>query len=414
MDKFLKGKYFIKYGLGKEPSALLTDIILVLGILLLSYIASLIARKILLKVLSKLVKRTKNIWDDIFFQKRVFRIIANITPVLVIFFSAGLFPKYTELIRKFCRLYITFQFFLVLSFVLDAIEAIYKNYDVSKEKPIRGYIQVGKIFLFIIGAISIISQVINQSPWQILSGIGALTAIILLVFKDTILGFVAGIQISANRLVKIGDWIQMPKYDADGDVIEITLNVIKVQNWDKTITTIPVYAFISESFRNWRGMRESGGRRIKRAIYIDINSIGDCDRAMLEKLAKIELIHDYIQKKQEELELYHKEHSIDADNDRLNSRRLTNIGTFREYALSYLRNHPYINQGMTMLVRQKAPNQYGLPLEIYGFCKDKVWVNYEAIQSDIFDHLLTILPEFGLKIYQAPTGKDLQKLLSPP
>ncbi|MEM7181999.1 MAG: mechanosensitive ion channel domain-containing protein [Spirochaetota bacterium] len=403
LEKILKGTIFVKFGLSKDVSHYLTNILLILGIFLLSYITNLIVKKLLLKYLSKFVKRTKNIWDDIFFQKKVFRFIAHIVPILVIFFSADLFPKQAVLIRKLCRLYISVVFFLILSFVLDSVEAIYRNYDVAKEKPIKGYIQIGKIFLFLIGLITVISQVINQSPWQILSGIGALTAIILLVFKDSILGFVAGVQIAANRLVRIGDWIQMDKYKADGDVIEITLNIIKVQNFDKTITTIPVYALISESFRNWRGMQESGGRRIKRAIHIDIKSIKFCSEQMLDKYAKIARIQEYIQKKRRELQEDRAQKIGDTDAAKLNHRQLTNIGTFRAYATAYLKEHPEINQGMTLMVRQLAPTEHGLPLEFYAFCKDKNWVNYETIQADIFDHLFTAMQEFELEIYQFPS-----------
>jgi miniconductance mechanosensitive channel len=231
----------------------------------------------------------------------------------------------------------------------------------------------------------------------------------MLIFKDPILGFVAGIQLISNRMLKHGDWIEMPKYGADGDVIDITLTTVKVRNWDKTITTIPTYALINDSFKNWRGMQESNGRRIKRAIYIDMNTIKFCSAQMLQRFAGIRYIADYMQRKNKELEQYNAERGIESQ-DATNARRLTNIGTFRAYICTYLQNHPMINTDMTFIVRQLAPTEYGLPLEIYVFCKDKAWANYEAIQSDIFDHLLAIAGEFDLKVYQYPSGTDILKL----
>ena len=237
------------------------------------------------------------------------------------------------------------------------------------------------------------------------------TAVLLLIFKDAILGFVAGIQLSANNMIHIGDWIDMPKYGADGDVIDITLTTVKVQNWDKTISTIPAYSLISDSFKNWRGMSESGGRRIKRSINIDMNTICFCDEQMIEKYRHIQYIADYIDAKKREID----EHNIAAnvdDSELVNGRRMTNIGTFRAYVIAYLKNHPKINRDMTFLVRQLQPNENGLPIEIYVFSSDKVWANYEAIQADIFDHILAAVPNFGLRVFQNPTGSDFNRLLS--
>ena len=239
----------------------------------------------------------------------------------------------------------------------------------------------------------------ERSPVYLLSGLGAMTAVLMLIFKDPILGFVAGIQLISNRMLKPGDWIEMPKYGADGDVVDITLTTVKVQNFDNTITTIPTYALINDSFKNWRGMQESMGRRIKRAIYIDMNTIKFCSPEVLDRFSKIRYITDYMQKKSREVESYNTEGGIEAQ-DAGNARRLTNIGTFRAYVYAYLQNHPMINTNLTFLIRQLAPTQYGLPLEIYVFSRDKNWVNYEAIQSDIFDHLLAIANEFDLKVYQ--------------
>jgi miniconductance mechanosensitive channel len=246
---------------------------------------------------------------------------------------------------------------------------------------------------------------LDKSPLLLLSGLGAVTAILLLLFRDTILGFVAGIQIAANRMVNTGDWIEMPKYGADGDVLQVGLTTVKVQNWDKTISTIPTYALISEPVKNWRGMTESGGRRIKRSLNIDIQSIRFCDQDMLQEFSKIHYIKSYIQAKLEELQRFNSEQQVDTT-DLVNSRRLTNIGTLRAYMQAYLENHPDINQDMTLMVRQRPPTELGVPLEIYCFCADKNWVNYEGIQSDIFDRFLAILPAFKLRAYQRVSDKS--------
>jgi len=250
---------------------------------------------------------------------------------------------------------------------------------------------------------------LNKTPIFLLSGVGALAAVMMLIFRDSILGFVAGIQLAANKMVAVGDWIEMPKYGADGDVLEVALTTVKVQNWDKTITTIPTYALISESFKNWRGMAESGGRRIKRSVSLDMSSIKFCDEEMLDRYRKIQYISEYIETKKIELEKFNQATEVDHAS-LANGRRMTNIGTFRAYVQAYLRNHPEINKDMTFLIRQLPPSENGLPIEIYVFSKDKVWANYEAIQADIFDHILAVVPEFDLRVYQNPTGADFQAL----
>jgi len=250
---------------------------------------------------------------------------------------------------------------------------------------------------------------LNRSPTFFLSGLGALTAVLMLIFKDSILGLVAGIQIAANRMLNIGDWLEMPKYGADGDVIDISLTTVKVRNWDKTITTVPTYALISDSFKNWRGMSESGGRRIKRAVNIDMTSIEFLGEEALGRLRRIELLKPYIEQKLADVESHNKELGVDETSP-INGRRLTNVGCFRAYLVAYLKHNPMINKEMTFLIRQLAPTELGLPMEIYVFSSDKVWANYEAIQSDIFDHVLAAMPEFGLRVFQNPTGADFSKL----
>ena len=276
--------------------------------------------------------------------------------------------------------------------------------------PIKTVVQVLKLILYSVAAIAVISLLIGQSPSLLLGGLGAMTAVLMLIFKDAILGLVAGIQLSANQMVAPGDWIEMPKYGADGDVLEVALTTVKVKNWDKTITTIPTYALITESFKNWRGMSESGGRRIKRAINIDMGSIRFCDEEMLERFSKVQYIAEYLERKRHEISNWNAERNVDAS-DPLNGRQLTNLGTFRAYVVAYLRNHPVIHQEMTFLVRHLAPTEHGLPIEIYVFSRDQVWSNYEGIQADIFDHILAIAPAFDLRVYQSPTGGDVRDLL---
>ncbi|HEY9135490.1 MAG TPA: mechanosensitive ion channel domain-containing protein, partial [Pseudomonadales bacterium] len=277
------------------------------------------------------------------------------------------------------------------------------------EKPIRGYSQVAKILAYMVAGIFVISILLNKEPWSLLTGLGAMSAILLLVFKDSILGFIAAVQIASYNMIRRGDWVEMSKYDSDGEVLDISLHTVKVQNWDKTISTIPTQAFINESFKNWRGMEESGGRRIKRAISIDMDSIRFCDDALLEKFSKSEVIGDYIKGKRQEVSAYNAEKGYDP-RETINGRRLTNIGTFRAYVEAYLRRHKEINMNMTFMVRQLAPSDKGLPIEIYVFCRDQRWAYYEAIQADIFDHLLSVLPEFDLWVFQSPSARSVLNL----
>ena len=271
--------------------------------------------------------------------------------------------------------------------------------------PLTSFAQVAKLVLYGVVIIVALSVVIGESPALLFSGLGAMTAVLMLIFKDAILGFVAGIQLSANKMVTPGDWIEMPKYGADGDVMEVALTTVKVQNFDKTITTIPTYALISESFKNWRGMSESGGRRIKRAINIDMSSIRFCDDVMLERLSRIHYMADYLEEKRQEIEAWNVGHEGEPATS-LHPRRLTNIGTFRAYIVAYLRHHPKIHPQLTFLVRQLAPTVHGLPIELYVFSTDQNWITYEGIQSDIFDHLLAVVSEFDLRVYQRDSWRE--------
>ncbi len=337
--------------------------------------------------------------------------MAHLAPALVIYILTPIALAESGLLILFIQnvvlVYMIFLGILIIDSVLNSAYDIYNTFEVSHEIPIKGFIQVIKLFVYFAGIIFAVALMLNKSPILLFSGLGAMTAVMMLIFKDAILGFVAGVQLSANKMVAPGNWIEMPKYGADGDVIEVSLTTVKIQNWDKTITTIPTYALINESFKNWRGMEQAGGRRIKRGINIDINSIKFCDDDMLGRFRKIRYIADYMDLKKKEVD----EHNKNVDlSSQINLRRLTNVGTFRAYVVAYLKNHPEINQEMTFLVRQLKPTECGLPIEIYVFCKDKAWANYEAIQADIFDHILAVVQDFDLRIFQNPTGADFRRL----
>ena len=384
-------------------------------IIILCILADFVARRVIVKCVERIISRTRTSWDDAVLERKVFSKLSHLAPGLVVYLMASEalvgYESVSSTVMSITLIYLVVVLLLVIDSFLSAVVDIYRSYEVSKNIPIKGFIQVFKIIVFFLGAIVVVSIVLGKTPLYILSGLGALTAVLMLVFKDSILGFVAGIQLITNRMIATGDWVEVPKYGADGDVLEITLSTVKVQNFDKTITTVPTYALISGSFKNWRGMSESDGRRIKRSVYIDIGTIKLCTPEMLERFSKIQYISDYIASKEKEVGSYNTSSGVDKASP-VNGRSLTNVGTFRAYMLSYLRNHPMIHSGMTLLVRQLAPTDKGLPIEIYVFSKDKDWVNYEDIQSDIFDHLLAVLHEFDLRAFQSPSGSDLESLVA--
>ena len=394
---------------------LLAQLGLLIIVLLLAWLVNFITKRVILRVVRRVVKKSKTQWDDILSQRHVFTRLSHLAPAIVINYFAPVVFIGTVVSAQFMQvsavIYMLVIGMLVINSFLDSVSDICHTYDFSRKVPIHGLMQVIKIIVFITGGIVILGMIIDKDPTKMLTGFGAMTAVITLIFKDAILGFVAGIQISANNMVHLGDWIEMPKYGADGDVIDISLTTVKVQNWDKTISTIPAYSLISDSFKNWRGMKESGGRRIKRAINLDMNTVRFCNPMMLDKFRHIEHIADYIDAKQTEIDAYNTANHIDHT-ELVNGRRMTNVGTFRAYVIAYLKNHPKINQNMTFLVRQLHPTECGLPIEIYVFSSDTVWANYEAIQADIFDHILAVIPEFGLRVFQNPTGSDFSRLAS--
>lgn len=404
-------KYIQTLGIEKKSAEYISYALLTVIILLLCLLINLIAKKLLIKLITPIVKRSKSGWDDALLERKVFQRLSYLVTPLIISIFAGSFPSHEEWIMRCVSAYVILILLIIADALLNAIDDIYRTYDISKIKPIKGILQVVKILAFIIGAIIMIATLIGESPIILLGGLGALSAVFLLVFQSSILGFVAGIQLTSNDMVRIGDWIEMSKYNADGTVIDLTLTTVKVENFDRTITTIPANALMTDSFRNWRGMQTSGGRRIMRSINIDINSIRFCTEDMLLHYERIEFLKDYIQKKREEIDEYNRSRNIDLS-EITNGRRLTNIGVFRYYVLNYLKNHPGIHKEMTLMIRQLAPKTEGLPLEIYAFANTTDWVKYENIQSDIFDHLFAVVPQFGLLIYQSPTGNDIQAGLS--
>lgn len=393
------------YGIAENFIQPIAKIILALILLAFLMVIHYATKKILLMTVVKWMKNNTFKFDDFLIERKVIQRITHIVPGVVAFYLTSFFSGIEQILQKIVMTYIFLMGIFVFDAVLSALNDIYRTFEISKVKPIKGYIQVVKICAYILGGIVIVAYLLNQNPIVILSGIGALTAVLMLIFKDSILGLVAGIQLSANDMVRIGDWIEMPRYGADGDVLDISLNTVKVANFDRTITTIPTYALMSDSFKNWRGMVDAGGRRIKRSILIDTTSIAFCSTEMLENLKKLHLLRPYIEQKLQEIEHYNLEHGF-AEHA-INGRRLTNIGTFRAYLERYLKNHPKVHQEMTCIVRQLPQGENGIPLEIYVFMNDINWVNYEGFQADMFEHIFAIVPEFGLRLFQKPTGYDL-------
>ena len=396
--------------LASRVEALLTGLLLVVVCMM----ANWLTKMVILRVVHKLVTRSKVLWDNHLMDRKVFTRLSHLVPGILLYYGALVFesPAFTQWLQRMAVAYILLAIAWSVHSLLNAAQDIYRGLSFSASRPITGYVQTLQLILWVATIIFAIASLLNRSPSGFLTGLGALSAVLMLVFKDSIMGLVAGIQITANDMVRIGDWIEMPKFGADGDVIDISLHTVKVQNWDKTISTIPTHALIQDSFKNWRGMQESGGRRIKRALMIDLQSVKFCDEALLEKFNGIVVLQPYLKSRKQEVAAWNAQQQIDGTCP-LNGRRLTNLGTFRAYIEAYLQAHPLIHQeGMTFLVRQLAPTEKGVPIEIYVFVKDIRWVKYEAIQADIFEHLFAAIPWFELDLYQAPAGMDVRLALS--
>ena len=382
--------------------------ILLVGLFITAALSQIITRILLIRVIYRILRKTKTTWDDFLIDRKVFSALAHLSSAFIIYklYDFSGVDTVSVMLYGIARIYFVVILALTATRMANVINDIYQTTPYAATRPIKGYVQLVQILIIFMATIVVIAILINKSPLGLFAGLGAMAAVLLLVFKDSILGFVASIQLSANNMVKPGDWIEMPSHRADGTVIDITLTTVKVQNWDKTITTIPTYALVSESFNNWAGMEESGGRRIKRSINIDMKSVRFCDAALLEKLSHFHLLKDYINQKEKEIAEYNQKLKL-PEGDTYNGRRQTNLGIFRHYLEAYLRQNPNIHQEMTFLVRHLQPTEKGIPLEIYVFSKDQRWANYEAIQADIFDHLLAIIPEFELRVYQNPSGSDI-------
>ncbi|MDG2309271.1 MAG: mechanosensitive ion channel [Planctomycetota bacterium] len=388
----------------------LIDITLHIGALLLTaWVANFVAKKIMLRMIRKIANRSKSTWDNDLVEKKVFDRLSHVAPALIIYALAPSFIKENDavvaVLTKFSYAYIALVGAAVVDALLSFVVLRAKKTPALADKPVNSWVQVVKIMVWLFAVIVIIATLLDKSPWALLGGLGALTAVLMLVFKDSIMGLVASIQISALNLVRVGDWVEIPKYGTDGDVIEISLNTIRVQNWDKTISSVPTYALISDGFKNWRGMSESGGRRIKRSVRIDLNSICFLDDSAFDKLTKVQALAPYLKQRKQEITEWNANQDID-NASHVNGRRLTNVGTFRAYLESWLAANPSINKDMTFLVRQLSSDEFGLPIEIYIFSSEQRWAQYEGIMADIFDHVFAVLPEFNLRAYQRPSGAD--------
>ena len=396
--------------LGEGALGALALALAALLLVLCAAISFFIAKRLLLRIVSAAVARTKTDWDDRLLRHKVFFWLAHLTPGAVLFrFAPGVLegaPLAASGIRAGAQVYMVVVGLLAIDAFLNAVLEIYDTFPVARQVPLKGLVQVAKIVLYLTTLLIVIATFLGKSPIALLSGLGVLASVLMLVFKDAILGFVAGIQLSTNRMLSKGDWLEMPSFGANGDVLDIALTTVKVQNWDKTITTVPTYALITHSFKNWRGMSDSGGRRIKRSIAIDMSTIQLCTAEMIERYSEIRYIAAYVERKRRELSEWNDAQGIE-DTNIVNRRHLTNVGTFRAYLVAYLEAHPAIRQDMTLLVRQLAPTPDGLPIQIYCFTNDTAWARYESIQADIFDHILAIAPKFDLRVFQHPSGGDL-------
>ena len=412
MHEWISG-FLKRRGLSDSHAPVATDLIEVLLLAALATVSYYIAQNVFLRVIHRIAEITKSDWDDRLVRRGVFRRLSHVVPALLVHVLAPYAFASEALViwaRRSADIYALMAVLLAVNLAISVGHEIYNEFEISRRFPIRVYVQVVKILLAAGTVIISLSILTNQSPLLLLSGLGAMTAILLLISKDSIQGLLAGIQLVSNDMVRPGDWIEMPQYGADGDVVDITLHTVKVQNWDNTVSMIPTYALISNSFKNWRGMSESGGRRIKRSIYLDISSVRFCTPEMIERYKRVELVKDYVEATRIEVAEHNKTRGVDESVD-ANGRRMTNLGIFRHYVVGYLKAHPMINRQLTLIVRQLQPTEFGVPLEVYAFSSDKNWTRYEGIQSDIFDHLFAALKEFDLRAFQRPSGHDAVQAL---
>jgi miniconductance mechanosensitive channel len=407
-------EWLLGIGVAPEVTHELKMLILFAAMLFLAALVWYIGQQFLNRVVNRLAKRTKNNFDDYLVEKGFFRKTGHIIPIMVLNALVPLvFTDYPDWKPGLDR--ITDSLFII--FLLRAIDAFINatgrfisQTEKYKDKPVASFSQLAKIVVWLVGSVLLGGILLGKTPLVMFGTLGAASAVLLFVFKDAILGFVASIQLSINDMIRIGDWVSVPKYNADGDIIEINLTTVKVQNWDRTISTVPTYSFVSDGVTNWRGMEESGGRRIKRRVHLKISTVKLCNAEMLERFRKIELVKPYLEQRSAQIEAYNGERKVDSKASIVNGRRMTNLGVFRNYILAYLRNNSLINKEMTCMVRQMESTDRGVPLEVYCFSSIKTWVEYESIQSDLFDHILAVAPSFDLDVFEAPSGSDLRSI----
>ena len=406
---------FVDAGLSYSFSSFLSTIALVLIVILLSWLANLIAKAIILQIVTRIVKKTTNTWDDIFLEQKVFTRLSHFAPALVIWFMAAwalkAYPTWLAVVHKLTYIYMVIVGTVVLNSFIEAWHEVYKTLPIAKHRHIKGYVQLLKIFVIVVTILVLISVLFKKDISTLVAGLGAITAVLILVFRDTLLGLVASIQLSADKMLKVGDWISIPRRDIDGIVEDITLNTVKVKNFDKSIITIPTYSLVNDSFQNWRGMEESGIRQLKRSIFIDMKTIKFLDKEMKEKLCKVPELNEFIRSVEIRKDIAGKDFK-NIDSPFFNSSQITNLGVFRFYAESYLKNHQDVDKSQTILIKHRQIEGNGLPLQIYLFTKNNQFVPYENLQSEIVEHFLAIMSEFGLKVFQQPTGDDLQPILN--
>ena len=402
---------FIQAGLSNSLSSFLSTVTLVVIVVILSWIANYLAKLIINTIVTRIVKRTTSQWDDIFLEQKVFTRMSHLAPALVIWFMAGwalkAYPGWLIAVHKMAYIYMVVAGMMVLLAFIEAWHQIYNTLAVSQYRHIKGYVQLVKILVIIIALLVVVSVVFKKDISSIITGLGAMAAVLILVFRDTLLGLVASIQLSADNMLRVGDWISIPRRDVDGLVVDITLNNVKIQNFDKAIVSVPTYSLVNDSFQNWKAMEEAGVRQIKRAIFIDMKSIRFLDSELRDKLYSIPILKEYIESSENTKE---GKGTPTKENLFFNASRLTNLGVFRYYAEAFIRQHPYIDKNQPFVVRHRPPEGNGLPLQVYGFSLKNQMIPYENIQSEIFEHLLSIMNEFGLKVFQQPTGDDLLTL----
>lgn len=386
----------VSWGMAPGTADALDHFIAFTVLVLIALAADQVCRRVVLKAVAQLVKKTKATWDDVVFDHKVMvRLSHIVVPLIIYLFIPVAFADTNadtvDIIQRICMVLIILSLLFFAHAFMGAVYSVYSATGRYRNRPLKGMVQTVQVALWLVGIIVIIGQLTGQEVLSLLGGLGAMSAVLMLVFKDTIMGFVSGVQLSANNMLKVGDWIKMPKYGVDGTVTEVSLTTVKVRNWDNTVATLPPYMLVSEMFENWNAMRESGGRRVKRSINIDMNSVCFCTPEMLEEYRKIDLLKEYMSQEHED--------------------PLTNLGVFRAYLVAWLRSRPVVNTDLHCMVRQLQPTEYGIPLELYFFSRIKDWVPYEGVQSDVFDYVLAVVPRFGLRVFQLPSGEDLQMLI---